>query len=99
MRIWLPLCGLLMMLALSTHAAESWRRHTIDDTSRGADGVRLADVNGDGRPDITTGWEEGGVVRVYLNPGPKKSKQSWPLVTVSRISKNIRADRTGRRST
>ena len=33
----------------------------IDASSRGADGVRLADVNGDGLMDITTGWEEGGI--------------------------------------
>jgi len=29
-----------------------WMRHIIDDTSRGADDVRLADVNGDGLMDI-----------------------------------------------
>ncbi|MBE0535955.1 MAG: VCBS repeat-containing protein [Phycisphaerae bacterium] len=59
-----------------------WRRHVIDDASRGADGVRLADVNADGHMDITTGWEEGGLTRVYLNPGPDKAKTPWPAVTV-----------------
>ena len=67
-------------------SAEPWRRHTIDRSSRGADGVRLADVNGDGLPDITTGWEEGGVVRVYVNPGPNRTKRSWPAVTVGRVA-------------
>jgi len=62
-----------------------WPRHTIDNTSRGADGVRLTDVNGDGRLDIATGWEEGGVIRVYVNPGPKKSRQAWPMVTVGKV--------------
>jgi hypothetical protein len=62
-----------------------WKRHTIDDSSRGADGVRLADVNGDGLLDIATGWEEGGKIRVYRNPGPKKSKQLWPAVTVGNV--------------
>ncbi len=41
-----------------------WARYTIDNSSRGADGVRLHDV--DGAPwaaDIATGWEEGGVIR------------------------------------
>lgn len=52
---------------------------------RGADGVRLADVNGDGLPDIATGWEEGGAVAVYLNPGPRKSTQRWPTVTVGSV--------------
>ncbi|MEM9657648.1 MAG: DUF6807 family protein, partial [Planctomycetota bacterium] len=60
----------------------SWRRHTIDDASQGADGVRAADVDGDGRADLTVGWEEGGEVRVYLNPGPGRVAESWPRVRV-----------------
>ena len=62
-----------------------WTRHTIDNSSRGADGIRLADVNGDKLMDLTTGWEEGGIVRVYLNPGFAKSKQPWPAVTVGKV--------------
>lgn len=62
-----------------------WRRHTIDDSSRGADGVRLADANGDGLSDIATGWEEGGLVRVYLNPGHEQVRHRWPAVTVGRV--------------
>ncbi len=62
-----------------------WRRHAIDDSSRGADGVRLADINGDGLMDITTPWEEGGRVRVYLNPGLSGSKAKWPAVTVGEV--------------
>jgi len=46
-----------------------WQRHTIDDSSLGADGTRFGDINGDGLLDITTPWEQGGVVRVYINPG------------------------------
>jgi hypothetical protein len=65
-----------------TVARESpWKCHIIDDTSRGADGVKLSDVNRDGLMDITTGWEEGGLTRVYLNPGPGKVKGKWPFVT------------------
>ncbi|MEW4563655.1 VCBS repeat-containing protein [Bremerella sp. JC770] len=66
-------------------AAEPWKRHTIDNTSRGADGVRPRDVNGDGLPDLCTGWEEGGVIRVYLHPGHANVKQSWPSVTVGKV--------------
>lgn len=62
-----------------------WSRHTIDDSSRGADGVRMADVNGDGHLDIATGWEEGGVIRVYMNPGPKQAAGKWPAVTVGSV--------------
>jgi hypothetical protein len=72
----------LAALVVCQVRAKPWTRHTIDNASRGADGVRVADVNGDGLMDLTTGWEEGGVVRVYLNPGPNKSRQPWPAVTV-----------------
>lgn len=64
---------------------EAWARHTIDDSSRGADGTRLADVNGDGLPDIATGWEQGGQVRAYLHPGHSKVKEKWPAVTVGAV--------------
>ncbi|MBP90467.1 MAG: hypothetical protein CMJ64_27800 [Planctomycetaceae bacterium] len=80
----------LLCLLAGTATAEPWKRHTIDASDRsagkrGADGVRLADVNGDGHQDIATGWEEGGAVAVYLNPGPDKAKQVWPSVTVGSI--------------
>lgn len=60
--------------------------HVIDDTSTGADGVRLADANGDGLLDIATGWEEGGVVRVYLHPGAPAVRKPWPRVTVGEVA-------------
>ncbi|MDP6355597.1 MAG: VCBS repeat-containing protein, partial [Planctomycetota bacterium] len=72
-------------LAFAFCHAEPWPRHTIDKSSRGADGVRLADVNGDGHQDITTGWEQGNVIRVYVNPGTDKSKGKWPTVTVGKV--------------
>jgi hypothetical protein len=59
-----------------------WLRHTIDSSSTGADGVKLADINGDGLPDIVTGWEEGNRTRLYLHPGKAKVKAPWPAVTV-----------------
>ena len=64
-----------------------WTRHTIDNGSHGADGVKLGDLNRDGRVDIVTGWEEGGEVRAYLNPGPDKLRQPWPRVTVGKATK------------
>jgi len=63
----------------------AWARHTIDDSSFGADGVRLADVNGDGRLDITSPWEEGGEIRVYFHPGESGLRDRWPRVTVGKV--------------
>jgi hypothetical protein len=77
---------LALVLSIPALADDApWKRHTIDDSSRGADGVRLADVNGDKLPDIATGWEEGGTIRAYVNPGPKRAKHKWPAVTVGRV--------------
>ena len=76
---------LALGLTLPLAADAPWPRHTIDDSSQGADGVRLADVNGDGLMDIATGWEEGGLVRAYLHPGHRKATSKWPAVTVGRV--------------
>ena len=75
---------LIGCLAVSA-GAQPWTRHTIDDTSHGADGVRLADVDGDGFLDIATGWEQAGEVRIYRNPGPARAKHPWRRVTVGRV--------------
>jgi hypothetical protein len=58
-----------------------WPMHRLDPKPpSGADGVKLADVNGDGWPDLVTGFEEGGVSRIYINPGPEKVQQHWDYV-------------------
>ena len=82
----LTLIACIVSFAMHAEHEGPWQRHTIDDSSKGADGVRLADANGDGLMDIVTGWEEGGVVRLYLNPGSKKSKDKWPAVTVGKVN-------------
>jgi hypothetical protein len=78
----------LVLVINSVISAEErpWVRHVIDDGLGGADGVRLADVNGDGRPDVATGWEEGGMIRVCLHPGKEKVKEKWPTVTVGKVA-------------
>lgn len=68
-------------------AASQWQRHTIDASGKGADGVRVADVNGDGLPDVATAWEESGQVRAYLHPGAGKAAGEWPAVTVGMVAK------------
>lgn len=84
----LAIAASVLTLSMEIKATEPvgipWFCHTIDDSSRGADGVKLADINGDGLMDIATGWEEGGVTRIYLNPGPVKSKSNWPATTVGK---------------
>ena len=63
---------------------QPWKRRVVDDSSRGADGVRLADVNDDGFLDAVTGWEEGGITRVYLHPGRLGVEHKWPAVTIGK---------------
>ena len=77
-------CLAMPLSPTMAEVGKPWTMHVIDDGSRGADGVKLADVNGDGLPDITTGWEEGGITRVYVHPGYEKACDRWPAVTVGR---------------
>jgi len=71
-------------IAQASPRGTPWACRVIDDSSRGADGVKLGDINGDGLLDIVTGWEEGGLTRVYLHPGAGKAKGPWPSVTVGK---------------
>ncbi len=71
-----------MILAAPPARQVPWLRHTIDGTSQGADGVRWADVDGDGNLDLATPWEEGGVIRLYRYPSQGDVRQPWPRVTV-----------------
>ncbi len=88
-RILLILVPLLLVLSFlflrNSNNKKPWIRHTIDNSSRGADGVKLGDVNQDGLADIATPYEQGGLVRLYLNPGPEKSKQPWTAITVGTV--------------
>ena len=54
--LWLALSA---ALPLPAHGLDPWPRHEIDRSSRGADGVRLADLNGDARPDLVVTTEDG----------------------------------------
>ncbi len=59
-----------------------WTSHIIDDIGQGADGIKLADFNRDGRQDIVTGWEESGETKLYLHPGRDHVKTPWPAQVV-----------------
>lgn len=76
------LCLIALAAGLAHPPGAPWTRHVVDASSRGADGVKLADLNGDGLPDIATGWEEGGITRSYLHPGHAAVRSPWPAVTV-----------------
>src|SRR5262245_32422421 len=80
-----PLDGSAPRTAQRAVDTAPWPRHTIDASSVGADGVKLADVNRDGLRDIITGWEEGGEVRLYLNPGPAQNRQPWPRLRLGQV--------------
>ena len=58
----------------------SWDMHIIDNSSSGADGTKLMDANGDGYPEIVTGWEQGNVARMYFNPG--EPQEHWDYIEV-----------------
>ena len=66
---------------------QGWKHHIIDNSSSGADGVKLADINGDGLLDITTGWEEGGITKLYIHPGVDNVQGKWPSVIVGNTPK------------
>lgn len=77
-------CSLLCLSLLLIGCASppnSWRMHIIDNTSRGADGTKLIDANGDGHLEIVTGWEQGNLAQMYINPGDLS--EHWPYVEVS----------------
>ncbi len=86
-----PVCYVFVLLTtlwridhVSLVSAQTWQRHVIDNSFRGADGVRLGDFDQDGLLDVVTGWEESGLVRLYLNPGPQKVTETWPAVTIGK---------------
>ncbi|MDX2268605.1 MAG: VCBS repeat-containing protein [Bryobacter sp.] len=78
---------MLTLMLMMSLAVDGWQRHTIDDELKGADGVRLADINGDGLPDVATGWEEGRTVRIYYHPPRKEARalKNWPTDTVGQV--------------
>jgi hypothetical protein len=63
---------------------EAWPMHPIDGRFRGANGLGVADVNGDGRPDFLTNYEFDQRWILQLHPGdePDALRRSWPTVEV-----------------
>jgi hypothetical protein len=63
-------------------SSQDWKMHTIDNSSSGADGIKMGDVNRDGYLDLAVGWEEGGITKLYLHPGKSHVRKIWPSVIV-----------------
>lgn len=80
-RLFALLIGVVISVEGST-SPDAWARHTIDNTSLGADGVRSMDMNGDDLPDLVTGWEQGEISRVYLMERGEQGMPEWKIMTV-----------------
>src|SRR5262245_36447465 len=79
-----------------TQAKNGWLECTIDGSENvdscggrnGADGVNVADVDGDGDLDVVSGWEESNNAFIYFNPlvnpleisSTQTCRGQWPLV-------------------
>jgi hypothetical protein len=77
----LAIGALFALLANFPAQGESpWVMHVIDNTSAGADGTKLADLDGDGDEDIVAGWEQGNIARLYFDPG--NTNERWPFLSL-----------------
>ena len=86
----LPISAILIALPAFAISEVTWKQHTIEAADpvnhlAGADGIRVGDANGDGLPDLVTGWEEGQRIRIYLNPGPENVRDPWEKITVGKV--------------
>lgn len=67
-------------------ADTAWTRHTIDNSSSGADGIRMLDVNGDGFLDMAVSFEEGQTSKAFIHPGLGNVTGTWSRVGFSVIN-------------
>src|SRR5438874_689536 len=51
-----------------------WARHIVEDGGVAVEALAVADLNGDGRPDIVAAGRQTGNVRIYWNEGVKKKE-------------------------
>jgi hypothetical protein len=58
--------------------AGSWEMHPVDNPGDWlANGLSIADINGDGFSDFLTNYEFSGRIRVAINPGPGEIKDAY----------------------
>lgn len=62
-----------------------FKRHVIDSSGAGADGVHLGDINRDGLIDVVSGWEASPSLKVYFHPGISRlnAPDPWRSVEVN----------------
>lgn len=64
--------------------AQPWVLHTITTAGvKGADGVGLGDIDGDGFPDVVSGFEEGGGVTASFRPADPRAPAEWSTVRLA----------------
>jgi hypothetical protein len=90
----LPAALLTLCACFPANAQDEWTFHAIDDfqgrqmihrgpnSQGGADGIRLADINGDKLMDMIVGWEQSEMVRIYIHPGYERVRKVWPSVEI-----------------
>lgn len=59
-----------------------WWAHVIAGGLDGSDGVDMVDINGDGRLDLVSGFEQDNSVVVALHPGYSVAQKMWPNMTL-----------------
>src|SRR5688572_3489739 len=70
----------------------AWSMHVIVPGASGAgqpdgaDGIALADLDGDGLLDVTSGHEQGLRLTLSFNPGPASVEGNWPTVTLPAVN-------------
>ncbi len=77
------LARIVVFAVIPSVVAQTWPQHIIDNQGDGADGVRFADINGDGLLDAVSGWEEAQQVRIYLHPGVADVTRKWPKAVIA----------------
>ena len=75
-----------------------WRRHTIDDSSLGPDGVRLGDINGDGFADVVPQNVSTGTAYYADRTDGEFAGEFFGAVTVEETPEGTRPGRPRRRS-
>lgn len=73
--------------SISQPQGNPWKRHVIGDRYASPDGTKVADINGDSRLDVVTGFEGQGVTALFIHPGAERVRQPWPHVIVGATPK------------